>query len=262
MYLAVDPQPTCATAWLAATERVNRCKGHETSNVIINVANPVIMTDVDKAIIAKIDALLDANGAYPVRTVANTIFPQALYDRFGRPEFYDVYLKHVWERIKTGTDWGRYFERMISFPIPKKNKPLNPLEEIILKMKSKVEGTRCYMNVYELTIFDPIRDAGRDTNRQCLSFLSFQLTDENPRRLMLTAMYRNHYYIERLLGNLIGLGRLMRFVANEVGVEVGELTILSHHALVDTADGLRPPIYELISDCRAIVDNSLASEPA
>jgi hypothetical protein len=55
-------------------------------------------------------------------------------------------------------------------------------------------------------------------NRQCLSFLSFKLDNDN--RLMLTAVYRNHYYVERLLGNLIGLARLMAFVSNEAGVPV------------------------------------------
>jgi hypothetical protein len=46
-------------------------------------------------------------------------------------------------------------------------------------------------------------------------------------------MYRNHYYVEKLLGNLIGLGQLMSFVASEAGLAVGSLTVLSSHAVVD-----------------------------
>ena len=38
--------------------------------------------------------------------------------------------------------------------------------------------------------------------------------------LALTAMYRNHFYIEKLLGNLVGLGRLMSFVARESGLRL------------------------------------------
>jgi hypothetical protein len=46
-------------------------------------------------------------------------------------------------------------------------------------------------------------------------------------------MYRNHFYIEKLLGNLVGLGRLMSFVAREGGVGVGALTVVSTHAEID-----------------------------
>ena len=46
-------------------------------------------------------------------------------------------------------------------------------------------------------------------------------------------MYRNHLYIEKLLGNLIGLGRLMEFVAHEAGLKVGALTVISTHAEID-----------------------------
>jgi hypothetical protein len=52
-------------------------------------------------------------------------------------------------------------------------------------------------------------------------------------------MYRNHFYIEKLLGNLIGLGRLMAFVARESGLQVGALTVISTHAEIDKPNGVR-----------------------
>ncbi len=53
-------------------------------------------------------------------------------------------------------------------------------------------------------------------------------------------MYRNHFYIEKLLGNLVGLGRLMAFVAREGGgLDVGSLTVVSTHAEIDTPRGAR-----------------------
>jgi hypothetical protein len=36
-----------------------------------------------------------------------------------------------------------------------------------------------------------------------------------------------------LLGNLIGLGQLMSFVASEAGLNLGPLTVLSSHAVID-----------------------------
>jgi len=189
----------------------------------------------------------------PVQSVANTIFPQSIFDRHGSPDFYNVYRDKVYPRIKKSQgDWGRYFERMISFPLQKKGESINPLQDVVTKMKKQIQGPRCFKNVYELTIYDPIRDAGPVMNRQCLSFLSFKLTDGTPRRLLLTAVYRNHYYVERLLGNLIGLGRLMRFVATETGVAVGDLTIISTHAEIDSAAS-RDKITGLLRDCASLL---------
>lgn len=70
------------------------------------------------------------------------------------------------------------------------------------------------------------------------------------RRLGMTVLYRNHFYIEKLLGNLIGLGRLMSFVAKESGVAVGALTIVSTHALVDQPRSVtRRDIQNLLLAC-------------
>ena len=125
-------------------------------------------------------------------------------------------------------------------------------------MRTQVASERCFRNIYEMTIYDPVRDGGPVMNRQCLSFLSFKLSEQNPRQLHLTALYRNHYYTARLLGNLIGLGRLMRFVAQEVGIVVGQLTVVSTHAEVDAVDG-RDNIDTLLQQCQAIL---LAKEAA
>jgi hypothetical protein len=59
-------------------------------------------------------------------------------------------------------------------------------------------------------------------------------------------VYRNHFYIEKLLGNLIGLGRLMTFVAAETGTKVGALTVISTHAEIDTMKSSRQEIVKLI----------------
>ncbi len=171
---------------------------------------------------------------------------------------YEVY-GQVYQRVKKRQgDWGRYFERMIRRPTAK-GKDINPLADMIAKMTQHVHGSgKTFRNIYELTvsdpaldvpIYDPERDAGPVMNRQCLSFLSFKLDREN--RVMLTALYRNHYYIERLLGNLIGLVRLMAFVGCEANVPVGPLTVISTHAEIDTRRGWkRHDIKELIAACR------------
>lgn len=251
MYLPIETQPSCALAWLAAT-KILSAQGREANNVIIDVADPVSESETDSAIRAEVDTLLRSNGRMPVKTVANTIFPTSLYHRHGSPAFYEAYLKKVFPRISNRqNDWGRYFERMISFPLQKKGESINPLRDLVGKMRDHVQGDRCFKNVYEMTIYDPIRDAGPVMNRQCLSFLSFKVAEHPRRQLLLTAIYRNHYYIRRLLGNLIGLGYLMEFVANEVGMAVGSLTVVSTHAEVDNA-APRDDVRKLIEKCAAL----------
>jgi thymidylate synthase len=124
-------------------------------------------------------------------------------------------------------DWGRYFERLTKWSKVRGGQitTINPLHDLIEFMRGQIAGQRAYRNVYEMTIYDPARDAGKISNRQCLSFLSFKLTTDH--RLLLTAVYRNHAYISRGLGNFIGLGRLQAFVAQQSGAALGSLTCVS-----------------------------------
>lgn len=251
MYLPVTPKRTCAAAWLEATSTVNGKPRHEAHNVIVGVAEPLSETETDSRVVDIVDSFLrNAQGAMPIQSVANTIFPERLYRHYGTPALYEVYGK-IYERIRKPTDWGRYFERMIHRPL-RDGKSINPLEKLVEKMRQHVHGGhRTFRNVYEMAIYDLETDAGRVMNRQCLSFLSFKLDQNN--QLLLTALYRNHYYVGRLLGNLIGLARLMAFVGKEAEVGVGALTVVSTHAIVDTPSGhRRQGVEELLSICAAV----------
>src|SRR6266568_201402 len=99
MYLGVLPQPSCATAWLAATQLVDGTPGHEAHNVIIDVEDPTAHSTLDVRIIATVDTFLRAHNHWPVQTVANTIFPQVIYELHGAPVFYDVYLTKIFPKI-------------------------------------------------------------------------------------------------------------------------------------------------------------------
>jgi hypothetical protein len=141
MYLPIEAQPSCALAWLAAAQSVDAQLNHEAYNVVVGVENPVAESLVDGEIIERMDSFLREHEHFPVGTIANTIFPQSIYDRHGSPNFYNVYLEKVYPRIKkTRGDWGRYFERMISFPLKKNGASINPLQDIVAKMKRQIEG--------------------------------------------------------------------------------------------------------------------------
>ena len=263
MYLPIASHPTNVQGWLAAATVVRR-HGGEAQNVIIDITDPLSETCTDTAILRNIDGFLHSHGYDTLIGVANTIFPQSVLRRHGPEEFYDVYRDRLLPRMKSMTrDWGRYFERLIVWKRlnGRKVETINPLKDLIRFMKTQIESQKTYRNVYELTIYDPTRDAGKVSNRQCMSFLSFKLTNEN--KLLLTVMYRNHAYIARALGNFIGLGRLMAFVANQSGAQVGSLTCISTHAWIDSGKRIRreQPIgwtqseaHQLLDDCLKLND--------
>src|SRR6266478_1768555 len=232
MYTAIPPQPTNAQAWLAAASAVQD-SGGEAYNVVIDVADPLAVAGPDEAILSAVDQFLSEHHVNTLAGVANTIFPQRLLERHGADGLYAAY-NGVLPRIKQMTrDWGRYFERMTTWTKVKGREDIiiNPLDDLVRFMRDQIASDRTYRNTYEMTVYDPARDAGKVSNRQCLSFLSFKLTHEKV--LLLTVMYRNHAYVARGLGNFLGLGRLLAFVAAQSGAKLGSLTCISTHAEID-----------------------------
>ena len=230
MYLPVPPQPDCASAWREAVRLVDGQPGHSAYNVIIDVTNPLTGATLADARVATVNEFLTGYDK-SVETVANTIFPAALYHRYGAPAFFDVFRDNVLKKVRRNDRWsGYYFERMIQYPTPS-GEPPNQLWDIVKRLRN--DDVRA-LNKFELSLFDPVRDVDNSPyGGQCLSFISFKIIPGAQKTLMLTAMYRNHFYVEKLLGNLVGLGRLMDFVAREAKLKVGSLTVISTHAEID-----------------------------
>jgi hypothetical protein len=258
MFIPIPPQKTCASSWLAAVSVLNSKPDREGFNVVIDTEDPLLVElPTDAKIIDLVNEFLKKHEAHPLQTIANTIFPQSTYERHGSPKFYEVYLEKIYPIVSHG-NWGRYFERMIRCKA--ESGTINPLAEMVKKLHGMLNGEgRVFKNVFELgiydpaldiKIYDPTKDASRNMNRQCLSFLSFKLNSN--RELSLTAVYRNHYYIARLLGNMIGLGRLMKFITLETGATMGSLTIVSTHAEVDIGAWTRKEIQELLNACKGV----------
>lgn len=231
----LPPQSDCAAAWLHAARFVDGKKGHEAHNVLFDVLNPTEGAGLDNPIVGIVDKFLDISEK-SVISIANTIFPNALYYRYGAQDLFQKFHGEILPKIRKGDRWsGYYFERMTAHP-KTDGQHINQLWNIIERIRNTKNKSR---NRFELSIYDPERDIDNSLyGGQCLSFLSFKLLPGRRKTLALTAIYRNHYYIEKLLGNLIGLGWLMAFVSKECGVEVGSLTILSTHAVIDQPPGV------------------------
>jgi hypothetical protein len=260
MYTPIPPQPTNAQGWLAAAAAVQDAGG-EAHNVVIDIADPLKIAGSDHAVLTAVDTFLRQHHVNTISGVANTIFPQGLLDRHGADGLYAAY-NGVLPRMKQMThDWGRYFERMTAWKKVKGREvtTINPPDDLVRFMRTQIASDRTYRNAYEMTIYDPSRDAGKVSNRQCLSFLSFKLTHDN--ELILTVMYRNHAYVARGLGNFLGLGRLQAFVATQSGAKLGSLTCISTHAEIDAGKKTHDGVVQgwtvaeanaLIRECRGL----------
>lgn len=250
MYQAIPPQADCASAWLKAVRTVEGAKGHEAHNVIIDVVDPVARTSLSDPVVSTVDDFLKTHDKKRIQTVSNTIFPAGLYRRYGAPTFFKRFHTKVLPLVRGKKRWsGYYFERMTDLPQPD-GSSINQIWDIVERIRNPSVKA---LNRFELLVFDPARDVDNASfGGQCLSFVSLKLIGPvGQRKLSMTAMYRNHFYIEKLLGNLIGLGQLMKFIADEAGVEVGQLTIISTHAEVDTGRGAwnRRDLADLIDRC-------------
>ncbi|MET3835213.1 thymidylate synthase [Brevundimonas sp. UYEF29] len=231
MYLPIPSQPDCATTWREALRAVI-AQGMEAHNVILDIADPTAGATLADPVVRKVDEFLRSKNVKPVETVANTLFPAALSRRYPGPDLYEAFMTKVLRAAGKSGPWsGYYFERMIHLRGPD-GAVVNQLADIIDRISDPKVVAR---NKFEIQTFDPTRDVTRSPyGGQCLSHGSFKLRKAGAvDKLDLTVLYRNHFYVEKLLGNLIGLGRLMAFVAEQSGVQVGALTVVSTHACAD-----------------------------
>ncbi|WP_186222182.1 hypothetical protein [Burkholderia gladioli] len=257
MAILFDKQSRVVPTWLAAAQYLDSSPNRSAMNLVLEIAEPLAITAEDRAIMQRVDAALES-AELTLRTVAGTIFPLDLYDRYGRPDFYEKY-KTMLKRGKKHGTWGTYASRMIDRPSRKGKEPINPLDMLVNRLredgqpKNKDGSVSSFVSAYELGVADPAIDLALDDDiggevptynaaidgrrwkgMPCLSHLSFKRVREaDDYAVHLSAMYRSHHYCARALGNLLGLAQLLSFVAKEAGLKVGTLTCLSSYAVLD-----------------------------
>jgi hypothetical protein len=252
-----DTEERIVPTWLAAARHLNAQRPRQAKNLLLEISNPLDLTDDDHAVMARVDqALVHSN--LTLKTVAGTIFPMAMYQRYGRPGYYDKY-KAMLKRGQAANTWGTYAHRMIERPGRERGTTINPLEYLVNKLAADGQPQRAdgkkvsFAATYELSVADPEEDlqsqadVGGDVptynpafdmrewlGLPCLSHLSFKRVPQGEGYAVdLTAIYRSHHYCARALGNLLGLAQLLSFVATESRLKVGALSCLSTHAELD-----------------------------
>jgi hypothetical protein len=233
-----------ATVWLAAVQYLSTCQDWEDYNLILEILDPMRRGADDRRIEARLDGFLRAAGHFPLSTVAETIFPAGEYRRHGPKGVYETYPDEIYPSIKRLPElrWGTYAHRFVRRDGP--TGPINPLKYCIEKICKQLAGKSVKTGCYELSLsevgldlplYDPVSDRKHHIGGPCLSHVSLKITRE--KRLVMTALYRSHYYLQKALGNLLGLARLQAFVCEQTKLAPGPLICMSTYATLERNSG-------------------------
>jgi hypothetical protein len=246
---------TCVEAWLDAVTWLADQDNFTAKNLLLEIATPQLMTDADSRVFRTVDAFLRMQDQLPVVTVAGTIFPAGLYIQHGVEGVYKIYPEEIYPKIKEG--WGMYAYRLVR-RTKADGTVMNPLETLVEKIKKQLTHKSTLSRAYELNLtevfsdlalYEGTEDCNRGRNHPCLSHLSIRI--ESKKTLALTALYRSHFYVQKTLGNLLGLAQLQSFIAEETNLGVGSLVIHSVHAELDSVSGKYGK-----QDIRALIERS------
>lgn len=259
-------------AWIAAMEVL---VGRDGKGVNLNVAFQADVPD-DWPVTACVDGFIEQKdlrhsdgNLLTVATVANTVFPAALYHPHlgdeAAPRVYENYELSMRMHRRRKGDKETYFNRLVAYPVGgladegderlNLNGTWNQLDYYVGRLRRQRE-TLHLSSSYELGVSHPI-DADlrvqapfkdkRMTSFPCLSHISLTLVDD---RVHMNATYRNQTFISRAYGNYVGLAALLRFVAMETGSQPGEVQVVATHADAELSLGKRA-VHELVGRCRA-----------
>jgi thymidylate synthase len=219
---------TIADAWTQIMGHLLQQPHGKCFHLVTTIADPV--TEV-REVTRVVDALANAAGTMSTMENANAIWPHVL----ARPGLeFDKVMWRVKELavpvIKRANpkNSDSYLGRIVGWRSKDESDKVPQLENMISRMQKERLNPGPKTSVYEIAIFSPGLDAGY-LGFPCLSHLSFKL-DVETKRIHLTALYRNHHFVTHGYGNFLGLGRLIRFVGDQVGYQAGEMMSISTHA--------------------------------
>jgi thymidylate synthase len=213
-----------ATVWLLACEHLLATPERAAFNMMLEFPCSAVSDDAALATYnprrilgQKFDSASD---------VSNTIFPlKTRLNSASKANFYERYQRAHRRGRKKG--WGTYFGRLISFG----SGQINQLDRAIAAL-ARWPGV--HRAAIQMHISSPETDALRTRGGPCLQYI--QLNCPSAGQVNMLAVYRNHDYCNKVLGNLFGLSRLLNFIGSESGWAPGQVSCLSAHAYLGTSD--------------------------
>lgn len=260
--MRLSPAPVNAddlsTAWLETCRAVSGSTDQRVFHQVTRIARPTVeVPDLRDAV----DDILAAAELDPVDTVANTIFPAAMARNCATSDALGERYRRAYPRIKKfpGNEKGTYFGRLVAYPYSQ-DQHCDQLAQLLEKFRTERRTPGPMSARYEVSIESAEQDLpeggpgdqepgsapcvaahsasivvpAKNTARMgfpCMSLCSFQLDGSY---LHMVAHYRSQYMIQRAYGNYVGLGHLLAYVAENVGLMAGELMVVAGYAQIDS----------------------------
>lgn len=203
-----------------------------------NLETPSIRRALDEQL-DKFNESSEYHGKGNIETVSNTIFPESIWKRCqgDRQELFDEY-RRMWPFIKKCRQnrRGTYFKRLIAYDDPGNPEKTNQLKKIIEKWESKNHNH----SALQAGVFDPCQDHinTKRTSFPCLQQVAFHPHGKNGKEGMsLVAFYANQLLLEKAYGNYLGLFRLGRFMAGEMGLKFCGVTCIASNLKLSDRSG-------------------------
>jgi len=198
---AVFERGNCVEAWSAVSHHLLVNK-HVDTNVVVVITDPLHFENAwltrfnPRAIKAKGDQ---------IRDVINTVFPgKTRQNSADRHAFYARYKKAHRRGKKKG--WGTYFLRLIQFGEQEENQLDNAIQVLSTWKNNPHAAVTFHLS-------SPETDSLRPRGGPCWHYAEVLCPDKDSAELV--AVYRNHDYFNKALGNFIALSRLLRFIGQE-----------------------------------------------
>jgi hypothetical protein len=272
----IEPAANVSEAWLRTLEHVNGAGGHAV-NVITTILDP-LAPETD-GIRGALDEVLSTARktvrVQSVETVAGTIFPRDVYADTGltfHPDMDEEALATLdasaadlytcyWEMLPilttdTANRRGTYFGRMISWP-GKAGEGTNQLADRIKHFRRARHRNVGQRNLEDIAIAGEAELLGPPSGLQiyaandlreygfpCLVHIDLTLYQH---RINMAATYRHQYLVTKAYGNLLGLSRLLGFLAQQTGFKVGELIINASFAEAEHGNYTKTGVSDLIA---------------
>ena len=178
-----------------------------------------------------------------IETVAGTIFPESVWKRSknSREELFRIYDK-MWPLIKKcrpANTHGTYFRRLTEF------KGTNQLKCIIDAWGKDIHRH----SALQAGIFDPTED------HRCTPYLGFPCLQQvvfHPKGpsgsegMNVVAFYANQYLLDKAYGNYLGLYRLGRFMAGQMGLVLKSVTCIATNLSLNHCKGECNPLLKAL----------------
>ena len=148
-----------SNAWLGAARQLAHMPGHKAVHLVVRIGDPL---EEDQHVRDELDRVMRARGDQSIATVANTLFPHALAQRYPEPtalaeHYRDDILPKLRRLARPKNAKGTYFGRLVAYP-GASGQPFDQLSATVAKLRREVELPGPLSSCYEMAVDAPSVD--------------------------------------------------------------------------------------------------------